>query len=133
MKSHYRAVVIGGGVVGASVLYHLAKLAWPDVALIERAELTAGSTWHAAAGFHALNADPNIAALQDYTIKLYKNLEAESGQSIVLHMTGGVNLAGTPERWEWLKWAWAIFQTMGIETAGLVTPTRSRRSARSPT
>ena len=65
MKSHYRAVVIGGGVVGASVLYHQAKFGWTDVALIERAELTAGSTWHAAAGFHSLNADPNIAALQD--------------------------------------------------------------------
>ena len=52
MKSHYRAVVIGGGVVGASVLYHLAKFGWTDVALIERSELTAGSTWHAAAGFH---------------------------------------------------------------------------------
>lgn len=58
MKSHYRAVVIGGGVVGASVLYHLTRFGWNDVALIERAELTAGSTWHAAAGFHALNADP---------------------------------------------------------------------------
>ena len=54
MKSHYRAVVIGGGVVGASVLYHLTRFGWSDVALIERAELTAGSTWHAAAGFHAL-------------------------------------------------------------------------------
>ena len=54
MKSHYQAVVIGGGVVGASVLYHLAKLGWRDVALIERKALTAGSTWHAAAGFHAL-------------------------------------------------------------------------------
>lgn len=64
MKSHYRAVVIGGGVVGASVLYHLTRFGWSDVALIERAELTAGSTWHAAAGFHALNADPNVAALQ---------------------------------------------------------------------
>jgi dimethylglycine dehydrogenase len=122
MKSYYRAVVIGGGVVGASVLYHLTKLGWSEVALIERAELSAGSTWHAAAGFHALNADPNIAALQDYTIKLYRQLEAESGQNIGLHMTGGVNLAGTPERWEWLKSAWAIFQTMGIETARLVTP-----------
>ena len=65
MKSSYRAVVIGGGVVGASVLYHLTKFGWNDVALIERAELTAGSTWHAAAGFHALNGDPNIAVLQD--------------------------------------------------------------------
>ena len=122
MKSRYRAIVIGGGVVGASVLYHLAKCGWSDVALVERAELTAGSTWHAAAGFHALNADPNIAALQDYTIKLYKSLEEETGRSVGLHMTGGVNLAGTPERWEWLKSAWAIFQTMGIETARLVSP-----------
>jgi dimethylglycine dehydrogenase len=87
MKSTYRAVVIGGGVVGASVLYHLTKFGWSDVALVERAELTAGSTWHAAAGFHALNGDPNIAALQDYTIKLYREIEAESGQDCGLHMT----------------------------------------------
>ncbi len=93
MKSTYRAVVIGGGVVGASVLYHLSKFGWTDVALIERAELTSGSTWHAAAGFHALNGDPNIAALQDYTIKLYREIEAESGQDCGLHMTGGVNIA----------------------------------------
>jgi dimethylglycine dehydrogenase len=122
LKSHYRAVVIGGGVVGASVLYHLARLGWNDVALIERAELTAGSTWHAAAGFHALNADPNVAALQDYTIKLYQEVEAESGQDVGLHMTGGVSIASHPDRWEWLKSAWAIFQSVGIETARLVTP-----------
>ena len=121
MKSHYRVVVIGGGVVGASVLYHLAKLGW-GLALIERKELTAGSTWHAAAGFHAINADPNIAALQGYTINLYKELEEESGQNIGLHMTGGVNMAGTPERWEWLKAAAAIFKTMGLDHARLVTP-----------
>ncbi len=113
MKSHYRVVVIGGGVVGASVLYHLAKLGWTDIALIERKELTAGSTWHAAAGFHAINADPNIAALQGYTINLYKQLEEESGQSIGLHMTGGVNMAGTPERWEWLKSAGRDLQDHG--------------------
>ncbi len=122
MKQHYRAVVIGGGVVGASVLYHLAKLGWSEIALIERKELTAGSTWHAAAGFHALNADPNIAALQSYTIKLYKELEAESGQSCGLHFTGGVNVASDPDRWQALRAAWAVFQTMGIETARLVTP-----------
>ncbi|MGH6884433.1 MAG: FAD-dependent oxidoreductase, partial [Hypericibacter sp.] len=90
MKSHYRVVVIGGGVVGCSVLYHLAKLGWADIALIERNVLTSGSSWHAAGGFHALNADPNIAALQDYTIKLYKEIQAESGQNVGLHMTGGV-------------------------------------------
>ncbi|BCG87511.1 dimethylglycine dehydrogenase [Mesorhizobium sp. 113-3-9] len=122
MKPHYRAVVIGGGVVGASVLYHLTRFGWSDVALIERAELTAGSTWHAAAGFHALNADPNVAALQDYTINLYREIESESGQDIGLHMTGGVNIASDPQRWEWLKSAWAVFQSVGIESARLVTP-----------
>ena len=103
MKKHYRAVVIGGGVVGASVLYHLAKLGWTDVALVERAELTAGSTWHAAAGFHAFNGDPNVAALQDYTIKLYREIQAESGQDVGIHMTGGLNIASDPLRWEELK------------------------------
>ncbi len=116
MKPHYRAVVIGGGVVGASVVYHLAKLGWSEVALIERKELTAGSTWHAAAGFHAINADPNIAALQGYTIRLYRELQAEGLQDLGLHMTGGVNMAGTPERWEWLKAAWALFKTMGMDS-----------------
>ena len=74
------------------------------------------------AGFHAINADPNIAALQSYTIGLYKTLQEESGQNVGLHMAGGVNMAGTPERWEWLKSAWAVFQTMGMEEARLMTP-----------
>ncbi len=122
MKSSYKAVVIGGGVVGASVMYHLTRLGWSDVALIERAELTAGSTWHAAAGFHPLNADPNIAALQDYTINLYKQIEKESGVDCGLHMTGGVNIASDPARWEQLKAGWATFQAIGVNTARLVTP-----------
>lgn len=126
MKTSYRAVVIGGGVVGASVLYHLAKFGWTDVALIERAELTAGSTWHAAAGFHALNGDPNIAALQDYTINLYKEIEAESGQNVGLHMTGGVNIATDPSRWEQLKAGWATFKAIGVQTARLVDPDEIR-------
>ncbi len=114
MKSHYRVVVIGGGIVGTSILYHLTRRGWSEVALIERAELTAGSTWHAAAGFHALNDDPNIAALQSYTINLYKEIEAESGQSVGLHMPGGYSLATTPARWEWLKAECAVYQTLGI-------------------
>jgi len=122
MKSHYRVVVIGGGVVGASVLYHLAKFGWQDVALIERSVLTAGSSWHAAGGFHALNADPNIAALQAYTIDLLQTIEEESGQDVGMHMTGGLTLAGTPDRWEWLQSAYRVFQTMGIEDVRLVTP-----------
>jgi dimethylglycine dehydrogenase len=121
VKSHYRVVVIGGGIVGASVLYHLAKHGWSDIALIERAELTAGSTWHAAAGFHAINDDPNIAALQSYTIKLYEEIERESGQSVGMHMPGGYSLATTSARWEWLKSEFAVYQTLGIE-ARLATP-----------
>lgn len=120
MKRTYRAVVIGGGVVGASVLYHLAREGWSDVALIERAELTAGSTWHAAAGFHALNGDPNVAALQQYTIGLYPQIEAESGISCGLHMTGGVNVAADPARWEALRGACATFHAIGIDTARLM-------------
>jgi|TARA_B100000315_G_scaffold13203_2_gene12461 glycine/D-amino acid oxidase-like deaminating enzyme len=69
MKSHVQACVIGGGVVDCSVLYHLTKLGWTDVMLLERLELTSGSTWHAAGGFHTLNGDTNMAALQGYTIK----------------------------------------------------------------
>ncbi len=121
MKNHYRVAVIGGGIVGASVLYHLARRGWSDVALIERAELTAGSTWHAAAGFHAINDDPNIAALQTYTIGLYKEIEAESGQNVGMRMPGGYSLATTPERWEWLRSEYAVYQTLGID-ARLATP-----------
>ena len=129
MKSHYRAVVIGGGVVGASCLYHLARFGWSDVALIERKELTAGSTWHAAAGFHPLNADPNVAALQAYTIDLYRQIEEESGISCGIHQTGGVAITSDPDRWQSLKAAWAVFQSIGVETAELVTPERAQEVA----
>ncbi|MBS9717299.1 FAD-dependent oxidoreductase [Pseudohalocynthiibacter aestuariivivens] len=122
MKSHYRVVVIGGGVVGSSILYHLAKMGWSDVCLIERSVLTAGSSWHAAGGIHALNADPNIAALQAYTIDLLPKIEEESGQNIGLHMTGGLTMAGTPDRWEWLQSAYRVFQSIGIDDCRLVTP-----------
>jgi len=122
MKSQYRVVVIGGGVVGASVLYHLAKFGWTDIALLERNVLTAGSSWHAAGGVHALNADPNMAALQAYTIDLLSEIQEESGQDIGLHMTGGITMASAPARWEWLQSAYRIFQTIGIEDCYLMTP-----------
>jgi len=115
MKSHVQAVVIGGGVVGCSVLYHLTKAGWKDVVLIERDELTSGSTWHAAGGFHTLNGDPNVAKLQGYTIELYKEIEEISGQSCSLHLTGGVMLAGSPERMDWLKMAHARARYLGEE------------------
>ncbi len=127
MKSHYRAVVIGGGIIGASVLYHLAKLGWTDVALLERRELTSGSTWHAAAGFHAVNADANIAALQSYTIGLYRDLQAESDHDLGLKFTGAITFAGTAQRWEGLRAAKASFHTIGLHDAVLITPDEIKR------
>ena len=115
MKSHAQVVVIGGGVVGASVLYHLTKLGWRDVVLLERAELTSGSTWHAAGGMHTVNGDPNVAKLQQYTINLYKEIEAISGQSCGTHITGGLLLAGTPERMDWLRMAIARGRYLGMD------------------
>ena len=115
MKSHARVAVIGGGVVGASVLYHLTKAGWKDVLLIERAELTSGSTWHAAGGMHTVNGDPNVAKLQQYTIQLYQEIERISGQSCGVHITGGIMLAGTRERLDWLKMAKARGRYLGMD------------------
>jgi len=121
VKDRYQAVVVGGGIVGCSVAYHLTLRGVTDVAVIERRELTAGSTWHAAGGFHAINADSRIAALQKYTIGLYPQVERESGRSAGLHMTGGLELAGTPERWRWLKAELAWHRSQDTD-AYLVTP-----------
>jgi dimethylglycine dehydrogenase len=115
LKNQARVVVIGGGVVGASVLYHLTKAGWKDVLLIERGELTCGSTWHAAGGMHTINGDPNVAKLQQYTINLYKEIERVSGQSCGMHVTGGIMLAGTRERMDWLKMAQARGRYLGME------------------
>ncbi len=112
--------------MGASVLYHLAKLGWTDAAIVERSVLTAGSSWHAAGGIHALNADPNIAALQAYTIDLLTEIGDESGVDVGMHMTGGISVASAPARWEWLQAAYRVFQTMGIEDVRLVEPDEIR-------
>jgi len=116
MQTTTRVCVIGGGVVGASVLYHLTKLGWSDVMLLERSELTSGSTWHAAGGFHTLNGDTNMAALQGYTIKLYRELEELTGMSCGLHHVGGVTLADTQERMDMLLAERAKHRYMGLET-----------------
>jgi len=127
MKSQYRVVVIGGGVVGSSVLYHLAKMGWQDVVMLERRRLASGSSWHAAGGVHTLNADPNMASLQAYTIDLLPKIEKESGQNIGFHMTGGLTLAGTPERWEWLQSNYRIFQSIGISDCELLSPEEAQK------
>ncbi|MEM8745056.1 MAG: FAD-dependent oxidoreductase, partial [Actinomycetota bacterium] len=116
MTERAQVVVIGGGVVGASVLYHLTLAGWTDVMMVERRELTHGSTWHAAGGMHTLNGDPNVAALQRYTVELYEKIQAESGRDCGIHMTGGIQLADTPERMDYLRMAHAQGRYLGMET-----------------
>ena len=98
MRTHAQAVVIGGGLIGCSILYHLAKLGWPDVVLFERDELTSGSTWHAAANIHGLHDSTNISRLQHYTMALYKELETETGQGCGIFQPGSLYLAQTEAR-----------------------------------
>ncbi len=98
MKTHAQAVVIGGGLVGCSILYHLAKLGWSDVVLLERDELTSGSTWHAAANIHGLHDNNNITRIQHYTMNLYKELEKETGQGCGVFQSGSLYLAQTEDR-----------------------------------
>ncbi|MDW3184056.1 FAD-dependent oxidoreductase [Roseobacter sp.] len=98
MRTHAQAVVIGGGVIGCSILYHLTKLGWTDVVLLERDELTSGSTWHAAANIHGLHDSTNISRIQHYTMNLYRSLEAETGQSCGVFQPGSLYLAQTEAR-----------------------------------
>ena len=81
MKSHARVVIVGGGIFGVSLLYHLAKEGWTDVVLVEKGELTSGSTWHAAAFIPHFIGNPSMARIHRYASKLYQELEAETGQA----------------------------------------------------
>lgn len=116
MKSHCRAVIIGGGVVGASVLYHLARIGWTDIVMLEKSELTSGSTWHAAGGMHTFNGEANISRLQKYTIDLYRELEAATGQSCSLHPNGGLMLAANQGELDSLKLICSRARYLGMET-----------------
>lgn len=125
MKTRVQVAVIGGGVVGCSVLYHLTKFGCTDVVLFERKELTAGSSWHAAGQIHALNSDPTVARLQGYTIGLYREIQEISGQDVGLHLTGGLLVAETRDRWDFLRADCARQQMLGAATE-LVSPTQIR-------
>ena len=114
MKSHARVVVIGGGVVGVSTLYHLAKKGWSDVVLLERTELTAGSTWHAAGLLPLFNMSYTVGQLHKYSVDLYKRLPAETGQDVSFHVTGNLRLATCRERMdEYLKYC-GTANTIGV-------------------
>src|SRR5262245_37682120 len=98
-----QAVIIGGGVIGCSLAYHLAKLGWRDVVLLERKELTSGTTWHAAGLIGQLRATANMTRLARYGAELYANLEAETGVATGFRRVGSISLALTSERLEELK------------------------------
>ncbi|GIK98239.1 MAG: dehydrogenase [Alphaproteobacteria bacterium] len=115
MRSHAQVAVIGGGIVGCSILYHLTRLGWRDVVLLERSELTSGSTWHAAANMHMLHGVPNVARLQRYSAELYRRLEAETGQSCGIHNPGGLYLASSRERLDEFRSQRARARYLGLE------------------
>ena len=114
LPTNTKVVIIGGGVVGCSILFHLAKFGWKDVVLLERDELTSGSSWHAAGQIHTISSDPNISRLQSYTIDLYKEIEKTSGHSVGLHITGGFYAASTKEWYDYLKRERSKARYMGL-------------------
>ena len=115
MKSHARAVVIGGGVVGIATLYHLAKKGWSDVVLVERKELTSGSTWHAAGLLPLFNMSYSVGQIHKYSISLYGELEAETDQNVGLVRCGNIRLATTPNRMDEYRQYASVAQTIGVD------------------
>jgi dimethylglycine dehydrogenase len=114
MKTHARVVVIGGGVVGVSTLYHLALKGWSDVVLLERAELTAGSTWHAAGLLPLFNMSYTVGQLHKYSVDLYKRLPAETGQDVSFHVTGNLRLATCRDRMDEYQKYCGTANTIGV-------------------
>ena len=114
MRDQARVVVIGGGIVGCSVLYHLAKLGWSDVVLVEKTELTAGSTWHAAGLLPLFNMSYSVGQLHKYSIDLYQQLEAETGQAVSFHRTGNLRLATNRERMDEYRNYCGTANTIGV-------------------
>ena len=115
MRKQARAVVIGGGVVGASALYHLAKLGWNDAVLLERTELTAGSTWHAAGLLPLFNMSYSVGQLHQYSVELYKTLEKETGQNVGFHPNGNLRLACNNDRMDEYRNYQCTAETIGVE------------------
>ncbi len=119
MKSQARVVVIGGGVVGVATLYHLAKKGWSDVVLIERKELTSGSTWHAAGLLPLFNMSYSVGQIHKYSVRLYKELEAETGQDVGFSVCSNIRLARSKERMDEYRYYMGIAKTIGVEVREL--------------
>lgn len=121
MKTHARAVVIGGGVVGVSTLYHLAKKGWDDVVLIERKELTSGSTWHAAGLLPLFNMSYSVGQIHKYSVKFYQELQEETGMNVGFSKVSNIRLALTKDRWDEYMYYAGIAETIGVKVK-LLTP-----------
>src|SRR5450755_1328621 len=114
MRTHARVVVIGGGVVGVSTLYHLTKKGWSDVVLLERSELTAGSTWHAAGLLPLFNMSYTVGQLHKYSVDLYKRLPEETGQDVSFHVSGNLRLATCKARMDEYQKYCGTANTIGV-------------------
>ncbi|MEY4620555.1 MAG: hypothetical protein RIS65_1727, partial [Pseudomonadota bacterium] len=115
MKSTARAVVIGGGVVGVSTLYHLAKMGWSDVVLLERKELTSGSTWHAAGLLPLFNLSYSVGKLHQYSVGLYPTLEEETGLHAGFSQVTNIRLATTKDRMDEYNYYAGVARTIGVD------------------
>jgi dimethylglycine dehydrogenase len=121
MKDRARAVVIGGGVVGVSTLYHLAKKGWADSVLIERKELTSGSTWHAAGLLPLFNMSYSVGQIHKYSVKFYQELQEETGMNVGFSKVSNIRLARTKDRWDEFMYYAGIAETIGVPL-NILTP-----------
>lgn len=121
MKTHARAVVIGGGVVGVSTLYHLARKGWADSVLVERKELTSGSTWHAAGLLPLFNLSYSVGQLHKYSVRFYEELQQETGMNVGFSKVSNVRLARTRDRWDEYLYYAGIAETIGVKV-NILTP-----------
>ena len=121
MKSHARVVVIGGGAVGVSTLYHLAKKGWSDVVLVERKELTSGSTWHAAGLLPLFNMSYSVGQIHKYSVKFYQELEKETGQDVGFAKVSNIRLATNQDRMDEFMQYKGVAETIGIDVK-VLTP-----------
>src|SRR5210317_142152 len=121
MQDSAQVVVIGGGIIGCSTAYHLAKMGWKDVVIIEKGELTSGSTWHAAGLVGQLRSERNITRMLQYSVSLYERLEAETGLATGWKKSGCLHLAGTEERMFELKKGATTARSFGLEM-NILTP-----------
>ncbi len=127
MKQQARVVVIGGGIVGVSILYHLTRAGWNDVVLCERNELTSGSTWHAAGLLPLYHPGYSIGRINKYSVDFYQTLEAETGQAVSFHRTGNLRIASSKDRMDEYKAYCDTANTSGVPFE-IVSPDQGERT-----